>query len=126
MTLDAVVQMIEQPFHGNMNGVSVLVCGADDNGRLAIKLARHSAAVVQLTESSTHFSAIEKAAPQALNLNVKLTSISDWIASNLNRTFDVIVSFDSYLSIIMHLSDCSKFVKLHCTSDGLYDMGVTY
>lgn len=112
MVLDELTGKIEAPFGGHLSGVSVLVCGLPDDGRLAIRLARHSAKVVALTDSAEVYSRVEKEMPQALDMLLIHTDITRWISANNDHKFDIIVSFDSYLSIKLMLEDCGELVKL--------------
>ncbi|MCQ2204263.1 MAG: hypothetical protein MJZ15_07465 [Bacteroidales bacterium] len=118
-----VVRTIEAPFGGNLNGVSVLVCGASDLGKVAILLARHSAKVVLLTESAVHYESVKNEMPQALDMTAIHTDISGWIVANVHGRFDIVVSFDCYLSMALMLSDCAKVVSLHY-ADGDYCINV--
>lgn len=120
MTLEEIVKHIEEPYNGNLNGVSILVCGAPDGGKLAVRLARHSAKVVMLTESADYYAEAVASQPQAVDMLAIHTNISKWICENQEHHFDVVVSFDSYLNIILLLSDCGKTVKIHYNADGSY------
>lgn len=120
MTLEDIVDLIEKPYGGNLNGVSILMCGAPDNGKLAIRLARHSAKVVMLTESADVYAKATADQPQALDMLVIHTDITKWIYENHEHHFDIVVSFDVYLNIILLLSDCGKTIKLHYNADGSY------
>jgi len=120
MTLEDIVKSIEEPYKGNLNGISVLVCGAPDCGKLAIRLARHSAKVVMLTESAEFYSQATAVQPQAVDMLAIHTDISKWIMENSEHHFDIVVSFDSYLNMVLLLSDCGKTIKLHYNTDGTY------
>lgn len=115
MNLEATIKLIEKPFCGNMNGVSVLICGANDNGKLAIKLARHSAAVLLLTNNDKQYDTIVRNAPQALNFRIERTNIQNWIAQNRVEKFDIVVMLDE-------IADCNNTLLLRYNNDNSYNI----
>ncbi len=100
MTLDEIIRIIENPFGRNLNGISMLVCCAPDNGQLAIKLARHSARVVLITGNREEYDNATERQPQALNMEIIHTNIEKWIATNRHFHFDMTISFDTQLETL--------------------------
>ena len=121
MNLASVVEEIERPWRGNLNGVRVLVCGAADVGRLSIRLARHSAIVVQLTSNKAIYNAMLQVAPQALNLRIFRTNIAEWI-EDCNTTFDIVVVFEDYWNLSIPNSIGRNIKKLcYISTDNYYN-----
>ena len=66
MTLEEVVAHIERPYCRE----AVEICGADDDGKLAILLGRHGARVVVVVPTEADKLRLDSIKPQALNIRV--------------------------------------------------------
>ncbi len=119
MDLTSIVGKIEQPWRGNLNGIRVLVCGDSDEGKLSIKLARHSAAVVQLIADKTTYNIVAQAVPQALNYKLLLTNINEY-QKICSTHFDLIVILEKHCNHTLPTSMGQNILKLKYNGNNDY------
>lgn len=94
MNFDEALHAVESPHKGLMHGVKVLVEGFADEGRLAVRLGRHSAKVLVVIADDVQRARFADQKPQALDI----TPVSDGSSFNSPcNAYVKVVSYDSYI-----------------------------